>query len=271
MQCTAARLASCSLFASSPKVLCASATSAGAGNNKTDDGPDYDQAAPKEGAPGSSLPTAAKYRALSVEDLSKMLVTRDTQIAQLRAIYEEFHYGVEKKYRRQIFDYHDKAVQFSQVHGQMQSASINMTKESLLRMREQQELENRDVKLIYTICILFVIAFWVYLRRHYINTTQIEEIEMTSGGSFTERAQRDWSPLPKFPSARDKMTWHEQEALAAKGGNDKKNRTPTEELKALEVAGVRSQRGWGNPTADAAAAASAPVVDEVESKSTTTK
>ena len=221
-------------------------------------GPTYEQNAPKEGA-GSSLPTAAKYRAMSVEELTKLLVTRDGQIAKIRAIYEEFHYGVEKKYRKQIFDYHDKAVQFSQVHGQMQSASINMTKEALLRMREQQEIEHRDVKLVYTLCIIFVIGFWVYLRRHYIKLSQLEEVELTSGGNFTERALYEWRPLPKFPSAREKLTWHEQEAVDAKGGLDNKNRTAAEVLKADELQAVRSMRGWGAaPTSPEVEASSSP-------------
>jgi hypothetical protein len=120
-------------------------------------------------------PTIATYEAMSDEQLVDTLHLRDSQIAQLRAIYENFHYEADKHFRKMIFDYHDKTMQLSQVHGKMQQASLQINREALARMRDEQDRMTRDKRLVFTLCTLWSIIFWVWVRRHYVMKRELEQ------------------------------------------------------------------------------------------------
>ncbi|KPA78227.1 putative mitochondrial hypothetical protein [Leptomonas pyrrhocoris] len=130
-------------------------------------------------------PTIDTYRAMTDERLVDTLRLRDEQIAQLRLIYESFHYDADKHLRKMIFDYHDKTMQLSQVHGKMQQASLQINREALARMRDEQERMTRDKRLIFTLCTLWSIIFWVWVRRHYVKRRELESAWV----SVVDRAQ----------------------------------------------------------------------------------
>lgn len=121
-----------------------------------------------------SRPTVDTYKAMTDEELVTLLRTREQQVGQLRQIYENFHYEVDKHYRKMVLDYHDKALQFSQVHGRMQNASMQINREALVKMREEQEMMTRDKRLTMLVCIVFTIGFWAWVRRHYIRRKELE-------------------------------------------------------------------------------------------------
>ncbi|EAN95064.1 hypothetical protein C3747_7g327 [Trypanosoma cruzi] len=115
-----------------------------------------------------SRPTIDTYRSMSSEELETLLRTREKQVQQLRAIYENFHYEADKRFRTMVFDYHEKAMNLSQVHGKMQLGSLQISREALVKLREQQEMYSRDHRLMVAICTLFTFVFWVWVRRHYV-------------------------------------------------------------------------------------------------------
>ncbi|CAC9485886.1 conserved hypothetical protein [Leishmania infantum JPCM5] len=119
-------------------------------------------------------PTIDTYRAMTDSELVETLRTRDEQIRQLRAIYESFHYDADRHFRKMIFDYHDKTMQLSQVHGRMQQASLQINREALSKMRDQQDMMTRDKRIIFTICTLWTLIFWVWVRRHYVKRRELE-------------------------------------------------------------------------------------------------
>lgn len=119
-------------------------------------------------------PTIDTYRAMTDSELIETLRTRDEQIHQLRAIYEGFHYEADKHFRKMIFDYHDKTMQLSQVHGRMQQASLQINREALSKMRDEQDMMTRDKRIIFTICTLWTLIFWVWVRRHYVKRRELE-------------------------------------------------------------------------------------------------
>ncbi|KAG5506096.1 hypothetical protein GH5_05778 [Leishmania sp. Ghana 2012 LV757] len=119
-------------------------------------------------------PTIDTYRAMTDNELVETLRTRDEQIRQLRAIYESFHYEADKHFRKMIFDYHDKTMQLSQVHGRMQQASLQINREALSKMRDHQDMMTRDKRIIFTICTLWTLVFWVWVRRHYVKRRELE-------------------------------------------------------------------------------------------------
>ncbi|KAG5479415.1 hypothetical protein LSCM1_04676 [Leishmania martiniquensis] len=119
-------------------------------------------------------PTIDTYRTMTDDELVATLRTRDEQIRQLRAVYENFHYEADKHFRKMIFDYHDKTMQLSQVHGRMQQASLQINREALSKMREQQDMMTRDKRIIFTICTLWTLIFWVWVRRHYVKRRELE-------------------------------------------------------------------------------------------------
>ncbi|RNF00095.1 hypothetical protein TraAM80_07803 [Trypanosoma rangeli] len=99
-----------------------------------------------------SRPTIDTYRAMSAEELETLLRTREQEAQQLRAVYENFHYEV------------DKTMNLSQVHGMMQLRSLQISHEALVKLREQQEMYSRDHRLLVTVCTVFTFAFWVWVR-----------------------------------------------------------------------------------------------------------
>lgn len=119
------------------------------------------------------LPTLDHYRSLTDDELEALLKTRDEQIKQLRQIYEMFHYEADRNFRRMIFDYHEKALQLSQVHGKMQMSSLQINREALTRMREQQEMLNRDKRLALLVSLIVTLGFWIWVRRHYVRTSEL--------------------------------------------------------------------------------------------------
>lgn len=123
---------------------------------------------------GHQQPTRSTYEAMSNEELATLLRTRESQVQQLRSIYERFHYEVDKHFRLTVLDYHDKAMQLSQVHGQMQNSSLRINREALSKMREEQEMLNRDLRIVVVICIAVVFSFWVWARRHYVHKEELE-------------------------------------------------------------------------------------------------
>ncbi|CAD2220992.1 hypothetical protein, conserved [Angomonas deanei] len=139
-------------------------------------------------------PTRETYEAMTTEALLQLLDRRETQIKQLRSIYENFHYQCDKNYRKMIFDYHDKAAQLSQVHGRMQAASIAISRDTLMQLREEQEMYNRDKRLIFAVCVVFVVLFWVWVRRHYISRKEV--MNHTAEGHFgLDRMEKSVSVL----------------------------------------------------------------------------
>ncbi|KPI84184.1 hypothetical protein ABL78_6758 [Leptomonas seymouri] len=119
-------------------------------------------------------PTIDTYRTMTDEQLIDTLRLRDKQITQLRVIYETFHYDADKHFRKMIFDYHDKTMQLSQVHGKMQQASLQINREALARMRDEQDRMTRDKRLIFALCTLWTVVFWVWVRRHYVRKRELE-------------------------------------------------------------------------------------------------
>ncbi|GET88325.1 hypothetical protein, conserved [Leishmania tarentolae] len=130
-------------------------------------------------------PTIDTYRAMTDGELIETLRTRDEQIRHLRTIYESFHYEADKHFRKMIFDYHDKTMQLSQVHGRMQQASLQINREALSKMRDQQDMMTRDKRIIFTICTLWTLIFWVWVRRHYVKRRELE-LEPLDGREWAE-------------------------------------------------------------------------------------
>ncbi|KAH9597594.1 hypothetical protein LSM04_004486 [Trypanosoma melophagium] len=125
-----------------------------------------------------SRPTIETYRVMSNEELEKLLHIRERQVQQLRTVYEAFHYEADKCFRTMVFDYHEKALQLSQVHGKMQLGSLQISREALVKMREQQEMYSRDHRLALTVCTIFTFVFWVWVRRHYVRREELYGEEM---------------------------------------------------------------------------------------------
>eukprot|EP00796_Vickermania_ingenoplastis_P010017 gene10017-6994_t len=132
-------------------------------------------------------PTRATYESMTDEELVELLKTREGQVEKLRAIYERFHYEVDKHLRRTVLDYHDKAMQLSQVHGQMQHSSLRINREALSKLREEQEMLTRDKRLVFFLCVVFTACFWVWVRRHYIRKEELETAMAGSAASITAR------------------------------------------------------------------------------------
>lgn len=128
---------------------------------------------PKTVATDTNRPTRKLYDSMSDEALLHLFHEREQQVRQLRAVYEQFHYYCDKNYRKMIFDYHDKAAQLSQVHGRMQAASLQINREALKQMREQQEMYERDKRLVFFMSGLVVFLFWIWVRRHYIAKKEV--------------------------------------------------------------------------------------------------
>ncbi|CCW70300.1 unnamed protein product [Phytomonas sp. Hart1] len=120
-------------------------------------------------------PTADTYRAMSDDELVELLRTRERQVHQLRSIYENFHYEADKHFRKMVFDYHDKTLQLSQVHGKMQEVSFQINREVLKQLREEQETYTRDTRMAFIFSSILTFWFWIWVRRHYIALKELEE------------------------------------------------------------------------------------------------
>ncbi|EAN77571.1 uncharacterized protein TEOVI_000131000 [Trypanosoma equiperdum] len=133
----------------------------------------------KRGSGGSAAvrPTIETYRAMTNTELETLLKQREQQVRQLRVVYENFHYEVDKCFRTMVFDYHEKALQLSQVHGKMQLGSLQISREALVKMREQQEMYSRDHRIVLTICTVLSFAFWVWVRRHYVHREELYGVQ----------------------------------------------------------------------------------------------
>lgn len=118
-------------------------------------------------------PTRETYLAMTDDDLVVLLRTRVRQVRDLRKIYENFHYEADKCFRKMVLDYHDKALQLSAIHGKMQATSLQVNREVLSKLREEQEMLTREKRLIIFISIVFTTVFWVWLRRHYVRRSDI--------------------------------------------------------------------------------------------------
>ncbi|ORC89458.1 uncharacterized protein TM35_000122330 [Trypanosoma theileri] len=127
---------------------------------------------------GKSRPTIETYRTMRDEELETLLQTRERQVNELRRVYESFHYEADKCFRTMVFDYHEKALQLSQVHGKMQLGSLQISREALVKMREQQEMYSRDHRLALTVCTVFTFLFWIWVRRHYVRREELFGEEM---------------------------------------------------------------------------------------------
>lgn len=119
-------------------------------------------------------PTIETYRAMSDDELITLLQTREKQVKQLRTIYENFHYMADKAMRAQVLDYHDKALLIAKVHGKMQNSSLQTNRETLARMREEQEMFTRDKRLMLTVCSVVCLVFWIWVRSHYMKVRDLE-------------------------------------------------------------------------------------------------
>ncbi|CCW62989.1 unnamed protein product [Phytomonas sp. EM1] len=120
-------------------------------------------------------PTADTYRSMSDDELIALLRTREKQVHQLRSIYENFHYEADKHFRKMVFDYHDKTLQLSQVHGKMQEVSYQISREVLKQLREEQEKLSRDIRMALILSTVITLVFWVWVRRHYVALKELEE------------------------------------------------------------------------------------------------
>jgi hypothetical protein len=140
-------------------------------------------AAAAEAAERAKLPNRATYESMTDADLETLLTTKDRQIGELRHIYENFHYEVDKRFRTMVLDYHDKAMQLAKVHGDMQNSSLNIQREALMRMRMRDEARNRDRRLVQFLCVVATIVFWFWLRRHYILAKQDVDPRLTTSVS----------------------------------------------------------------------------------------
>lgn len=125
---------------------------------------------------------------MSDEQLAQLLETRMKQVGQLRSIYEHFHYSVDKHLRKTVLDYHDKAMQLSQVHGQMQNSSLRVNREALVKMREEQEMFARDYRMALFLSVVITLVFWVWVRRHYIHQSEVELTALQPGTSVDTTA-----------------------------------------------------------------------------------
>lgn len=134
------------------------------------------------------------------EDLEALLRTREQQIRQLRAVYENFHYEADKCFRTMVFDYHEKALQLSQVHGKMQLGSLQISREALVKMREQQEMYSRDHRILVVICSVFGFVFWVWVRRHYVRRE-----ELCGGGDVCLRPLGNQRPVTGIGSYNENV------------------------------------------------------------------
>lgn len=137
------------------------------------------RAAAAEAVAQAKLPTRETYEKLSDEELQTLILTKDRQIADLRRIYENFHYEVDKRFRTMIYDYHDKALSLSKVHGDMQAQSVTINREALIRMRERDEARNRDRRMTQVICFFSTLLFWIWVRRHYVLAKEGEDPELS--------------------------------------------------------------------------------------------
>lgn len=162
----------------------------------------------------AKLPTRDTYERMTDEQLQTLITTKDRQIGELRNVYENFHYEIDKRYRKMIFDYHDKALTLSKVHGDMQMSSLTINREALQKMRERDEARNRDRRLVQTICLFVTLVYWVWLRRHYIDAKEAEDPTLArSVGTM------GWAENPFSSAKRNARSWdtpYEREIRAAR-------------------------------------------------------
>ncbi|KAG8342696.1 hypothetical protein TRVL_06475 [Trypanosoma vivax] len=152
-----------------------------------------DPAASSSSAPNAGRPTVDTYRAMSLSDLETLLNTREEQVRKLRLVYENFHYEMDKRFRTMVFDYHEKALQLSQVHGKMQLGSLQISREALVKMREQQEMYSRDHRIVVAACTILTFIFWVWVKRHYVRREELfgavqQQLEMAARGGTVSRS-----------------------------------------------------------------------------------
>nr|CCC93360.1 conserved hypothetical protein [Trypanosoma congolense IL3000] len=137
----------------------------------------------------SARPTVETYRRMATTQLEALLRRRDDQVRQLRVVYENFHYEADKCFRTMVFDYHEKALQLSQVHGKMQLGSLQISREALVKMREQQEMYSRDHRIVVTICTIFSFLFWIWIRRHYVRREELFGTTLDGGKAVDRRSE----------------------------------------------------------------------------------
>eukprot|EP00742_Colponemidia_sp_Colp-10_P024578 GILJ01029525.1.p1 GENE.GILJ01029525.1~~GILJ01029525.1.p1 ORF type:complete len:140 (+),score=16.00 GILJ01029525.1:151-570(+) len=138
----------------------------------------------------------------------------------------------------------------------MQSHSINHTREALTRLREQEELEHRDLKICYTVCLFSTLVFWVWVRSHYISKSELQFATPTDAGEapFTTRSGGipyiDWFSKKLSGNSRE-TAWEkekrlEREQLHKQQTGDDISQTSSNALNAEEVLRetIRKERAW---------------------------
>lgn len=178
-------------------------------------------------------PTRTTYEAMSENELATLLDTRKEQVRKLREVYERFHYEVDKHFRRTVLDYHDKAMHLSQVHGQIQHSSLRINREALAKLREEQEMLTRDKRLVLFLCVIFVLSFWVWTRRHYIHKEELDlamvgkrekgRTPRTSRSSMHERREGSSSSSGDEIEELEKVDRALLPRAAAAAGSDRKS------------------------------------------------
>ena len=113
---------------------------------------------------------------MSVVELNRLIVVRVNQIKEIRLIYEAFHYEVERRYRRQVYDYHDHALTFGFMHGKIQQNAQTNNRIALEEMRNQDDIERRQVNFFVTVAVLLTITLWLGLRRNYVSRKEFNMI-----------------------------------------------------------------------------------------------
>ena len=131
------------------------------------------------------VPKAEDYRKLTLKQLEELVELREKQVLQLKGIYEVYQNDVEGKYRKQVYDYHDKSIDFSKVHGQIQQRAMSNHREMLKGIREQDWKEDREKNLIFFILISITLVYYLWLQVHFFKIENADAFKTYSPVTYT--------------------------------------------------------------------------------------
>lgn len=156
------------------------------------------------------VPTQEAYAAMSLKDLETLVEGRERQVKELRLLYENFHYEVEKRFRHQVLDAQDSAASLAKIHGNMQLSMFTRNREALASMRLRQEANDRERRAIMFGLGISTVIYWVYLRQHYVN---MKHAELHTEDGFSRDVMSTWNPFfSKTRSARTREMGWEKDA-----------------------------------------------------------
>jgi hypothetical protein len=122
---------------------------------------------PEELSRKAGLPQAADYRKLSVKELIALIETRETQISQIRTIYEGMLYNSEQTFRKQMLDHDDQRHSLGKMHSKVVTAAKTNAFVTIKAMRMDEERHRREKAAVVTICVIGTLIFWFWVRKHY--------------------------------------------------------------------------------------------------------